>query len=108
NLSSGKLYIGIVGINITEERKESVDFSLPYYESGLTLAVAKGNDEVQSIDDVDGKLIATQQGSTSEDYLIENTNAEIEGFINMLDAYQNVLSGRADALMYDLPNVLYY
>lgn len=107
-VSSGKFDMGIGGITITEERKKNIDFSDPYYESGLILAVLKDNDEIQSIDDVDGKLIATQQGSTSEDYLRDNTGAEIEGFINILEAYQNVLAGRAEAVLYDLPNVQYY
>lgn len=108
-LSSGKFDIGIAGMTITEDRKESIDFTQPYYEAGLILAVTEDNvDEIQSIDDVDGKVVATRQGSTSEEYLKANTEATPEAFPEIVEAYQNVLAGRADAVLYDLPNVQYY
>src|SRR5690625_1233839 len=108
-LGSGKFDIGIAGMTITEERKENIDFTQPYYEAGLILAVTEEmQDEIQSIDDVDGKLVATRQGSTSQEYLDENTDATPEALPEIVEAYQNVLAGRADAGLYDLPNVLYY
>src|SRR5690625_1454285 len=79
-IGSGRFDIAIAGMTITEERQESIDFTQPYYEAGLILAVQDGNDEIQSIDDVDGKVIATRTGSTSQEYLTENTDAEIEAF----------------------------
>src|SRR5690625_2079711 len=66
-LGSGKFDIGIAGMTITEERKENIDFTQPYYEAGLILAVTEDKvDEIQSIDDVDGKIVATRQGSTRD------------------------------------------
>src|SRR5690625_1402256 len=108
-LGSGKFDNGIAGMTITEERAESIDFTQLYYEAGLILAVTEDKlDEIQSIDDVDGKVVATRVGSTSEEYLKDNTDATPEAFPEIVEAYQNVLSGRADAVLYDLPNVLYY
>lgn len=107
-ISSGKFDIAIAGMTITEEREKTIDFTDPYYEAGLILAVTDDNDEIQSIDDVDGKTIATRTGSTSETYLQENTDAEVEAFPQIIEGYQNVLAGRADAVLYDLPNVLFY
>ena len=108
-LGTGKFDIGIAGMTITEDRKENIDFTQPYYEAGLILAVTEEmEDEIQSIDDVDGKVVATRQGSTSQEYLEENTDATPEAFPEIVEAYQNVLAGRSDAVLYDLPNVLYY
>lgn len=108
-LESGRFDAGIAGMTITEERQENIDFTQPYYEAGLILAVTQDKaDEIQSIDDVAGKVVATRVGSTSEEYLQQNTDAEIEAFPEIVEAYQNVLAGRADAVLYDLPNVLYY
>src|SRR5699024_11609023 len=101
-IRSGKFEIEIAGMTITEERMESIDFTDPYYEAGLILAVTDDNDEIKSIDDVDGKLIATRTGSTSEKYLKDETDAEIEAFPQIIEGYQNVLAGRADAVLYDL------
>lgn len=107
-VSSGRFDIAIAGMTITEERQESIDFTQPYYEAGLILAVLEGNEEIQSIDDVDGKVVATRTGSTSQEYLAQNTEANAEAFPGIIEAYQNVLAGRADAVLYDLPNVQYY
>lgn len=107
-ISSGRFDIAIAGMTITEERQKSIDFTQPYYEAGLILAVLDDNDEIKSIEDVDGKVVATRTGSTSETYLKENTNAIPEAFPQIIEGYQNVLAGRADAVLYDLPNVLFY
>lgn len=107
-ISSGRFDVAIAGMTITEERKEEIDFTQPYYEAGLILAVKDGTDDIESIDDVDGKTVATRNGSTSQEYLEENTDADIEAFPAITEAYQNVLAGRADAVLYDLPNVQYY
>ncbi|WP_018923443.1 transporter substrate-binding domain-containing protein [Salsuginibacillus kocurii] len=107
-IPSGSFDMGIAGMTITEERQENIDFSQPYYQAGLVLAIQDGNEEIQSIDDVDGMTVATRVGSTSEDYLGENTDADIEAFPEIAEAYQAVLTDRADAVLYDLPNVQYY
>lgn len=107
-IGSGRFDIAIAGMGITEERKESIDFSEPYYHGGLILAVQEDNDEIKSIDDIDGKSVATRTGSTSQEYLTENTDADIEAFPGIIEGYQNVISGRNDAILYDLPNVQYY
>ena len=107
-ISSGRFDIAIAGMTITEERQESIDFTQPYYEAGLILAVRDDNEEIKSIEDVDGKVVATRTGSTSETYLKEHTDAIPEAFPQIIEGYQNVLAGRADAVLYDLPNVLFY
>lgn len=107
-IGSGKFDIGIAGMTITEERKENIDFSQPYYEAGLILAVHESNDEIKSIEDVDGKVVATRVGSTSENYIAENTEATAEAFPEITEAYQVTLQQKVDAVLYDLPNVLYY
>ncbi|CAM4102288.1 transporter substrate-binding domain-containing protein [Lederbergia lenta] len=106
-LQSGRFPIGIAGMSITEERKESIDFSIPYYDSGLVMMVPNDSD-IQSIDDVDGKKIGSRQGSTSQAYLQENTGAKVEAFPEIVTAYMDVKEGRLDGALYDLPNVLYY
>lgn len=107
-ISSGKFDIAIAGMTITEDRMKSIDFTDPYYEAGLILAVTDENEDIKSIDDVDGKVVATRTGSTSETYLKKETDAEIEAFPQIIEGYQNVLAGRADAVLYDLPNVQFY
>ncbi len=106
-MQSGRYPIGIAGMSITEERKETIDFSIPYYDSGLILMVPEDSD-INSIDDVDGKKIATRQGSTSEAYLLNNTEADVEAYPEIVTAYMNVKNGRLDGALYDLPNIQHY
>lgn len=107
-VGSGKFDIGIAGMTITDERKENIDFTQPYYEAGLILAVHEDTDDIESIDDVDGKVVSTRVGSTSETYLEENTEATPEAFPEIVEAYQVVMQKKVDAVLYDLPNVQYY
>ncbi|WP_078551499.1 glutamine ABC transporter substrate-binding protein [Bacillus alkalicellulosilyticus] len=107
-MGSGRFDIGIAGMTITEERKENIDFSQPYYDAGLVVAVHVDNEDIQSVDDLAGKTVTTRVGSTSETYIIENTEAIPEAFPQITEAYQNVIAGRADATIYDVPNVQYY
>src|SRR5699024_1585048 len=99
-LGSGTFDIGIAGMTIPEEREENIDFTQHYYEDGLILAVTDEHDDIEYIDDVDDKVIATRVGSTSEDYLEENTEAEREAFPEITDAYPAVMQNKVDAVLY--------
>ncbi|SES95389.1 glutamine transport system substrate-binding protein [Salinibacillus kushneri] len=107
SMRTGKHDIGVAGISITDDRKEEIDFSDKYYDSGLILAVPQDSD-IGSIEDIDGHAVGSRQGSTSEEYLKENTNADVNSFPEIVTAYQDLIAGRLDAVLYDLPNVQYY
>ena len=64
-VQTGSQEIAIAGTTITEERAEIVDFSDPYYDSGLKIIVRADNDDVETIEDLADLSIATRIGSTS-------------------------------------------
>ncbi len=108
-LQTGSFDIAIAGISIREDRKESVDFSDPYYESGLSIGVHIDNEDINDIDDLEGKTIATRLGSTSSDYIEENIDgAEANQYEQLDQAYMAVENGSVDAILSDAPNVAYY
>ncbi|WP_085992892.1 glutamine ABC transporter substrate-binding protein [Oceanobacillus senegalensis] len=108
-LQTGQFDIAIAGISITEERKKVIDYSDPYYESGLAIGVPIDNDEIKGIEDLEGKTIATRLGSTSSAYIKENIEgAEPNEYEQLDQAYLAVENGSADAVLYDAPNVKYY
>ncbi|WP_054708348.1 transporter substrate-binding domain-containing protein [Bacillus sp. JCM 19041] len=108
-IEQGSYDAAINGMSITEERKENIDFSDPYYESGLVLAVAEDNDTIQSIDDLDSSTtVSTRLSSTSQTYLDENTDAEVDAYPEITEAYQALITGHVDAALYDMPNVQYF
>lgn len=109
-VQTGNVDIAIAGITITDERAEIVDFSDPYYDSGLRLLVNADDDSIQTVEDLEGKTVATKIGSTSYDYLQENLgeSAEITPYPGSSDMYMALLGGSADAVFYDAPNVGYF
>lgn len=108
-LQSKRYDIGIAGITINEDRKKTVDFSDPYYQAGLIIAVKKDNEDIKSEADLAGKVVGTRSGTTSVTYLKENhPDAKIEPFPGIVEAYMDLQAGRVDAVMYDMPNVKYY
>lgn len=110
SVQSEKLDAGFAGITIKPERQEVMDFSTPYYDAGLMIFVSKDNTDINSIEDLSGKVIAVKEGTSSVDYVMENVPdaKEIKQFPNIENAYLEVERGAADAVVYDSPNILYY
>ena len=108
-MQTGTFDIAIAGMTITEERRAAVDFTSPYYKSGLRIGVPADDDTITSIDDLEGKTIATRLGSTSANYIEENIEGATPNTYEHLDqAYLAVEGDGADAVLYDAPNVEYY
>ena len=108
-MQTGRFDIAIAGISITDERAKKIDYSDPYYQSGLRIGVPVGNTDIQTVDDLQGKTIATRLGSTSADYIKKNIDGATPKEYKQLDqAYLSVASGSTDAVLYDAPNVAYY
>ncbi|NLD11627.1 MAG: transporter substrate-binding domain-containing protein [Clostridiales bacterium] len=109
SVQTNKLDMGAAGVTITDERKEVMDFSDPYYDAGLLIMVNKDNTDINSIEDLAGKIVALKEGTASVDYVSENVpDAEIVTFPNIENAYLEVGRGTADAVVYDTPNILFY
>lgn len=107
-LQTHQVDVGIAGITIKDERRRAVDFSDPYYDSGLLLIVPKGS-AIKSGADLKGNVLAVKTGTASVDYAKANfPDAELRLFPNIDNAYLEVQTGRADAALHDAPNVLYF
>jgi len=108
-LQGNQVDAAVSAIAIRDDRKEVVDFSDPYFESGLSLVVAKDSD-IESIEDLEGATIVGKQGTSGLD-LAQEFAAEYNGDVQILqeDAvmYMEVESGNADALVNDFPSAAY-
>jgi polar amino acid transport system substrate-binding protein len=106
-LQTGNIDIIASGMTITEEREQEVDFSEPYITAGLALAVPINNEEIQSVDDLQGKTVAVQTGSTgfmkAEELKEAGVIAEIKDFPHVNEAIEELKIGGADAMINDLP-----
>lgn len=97
----------ISAMTITAERAETVDFARPYFKAGLAIAVREDNTDIQSFEDLAGKKIAVQIGTTGADEAAKVDGAEVVTFESAPLALQELANGNADAVINDAPVTLY-
>ena len=98
-VQTDKWDIVIAGQAITEERKQQVDFSLPYRVSGVSIFVGQANDSIKTLDDLKGKRIALPAGAAQLKMAEGVANAEIKTYDNATLALADVGLGRADGYL---------
>ena len=109
-LTSGTIDGGMACMNITEERKESVDFSDPYYESGVALVCRADDDSIQSKEDLNGKVAACKEGSIGMIWCQDNAEQygyEVTVYPDSASMMMAVANGQADFLLEDYPTISY-
>lgn len=105
-LQSGQLDVGIAGMTIKPERAKVIDFSDGYYKAGLLLLVRTDNTDINGVEDLKNKVVATKLGTTSPDFLKENaTTKETKLYPNNDAMFLELMSGGADAVLFDSPVV---
>ena len=109
-LSSNQVDVVIAGMSITDERKATYDFSNPYFQSGIQMAIAENNDSITSYKDLDGKTVVAKTGSEGESYAKQHAS-EYGYTVTSVDQsstmYEMVKSGNADAVFDDYPVLAY-
>ena len=105
-LDAKKFDIIMSSTSITEERLKSKDMSDPYYKTSQAIAVRKDDDSIKGPDDLIGKVVAVQIGTTG-DFAVSEIEGikEIKRFDTTDKAYIEVLNKRADAVVNDLSEV---
>jgi polar amino acid transport system substrate-binding protein len=103
-LNAGQCDLAASAMTITPERQKNIDFSTSYYDSKQSLLVPKGSD-IKSIDDLAGKTVGVQQGTTGKSYTEKHApkTAKIPSFPSDAEMYQAIQAGQVDALLQDLP-----
>lgn len=108
-LQTKNVDVALAGITITEERKRAIDFSDGYYKSGLSVMVSSNNTDIKSVSDLKGKVVAVKSGTGSVDYAKANIKTkDLRQFPNIDNAYMELGTRRADAVLHDTPNILYF
>lgn len=99
-LNAQKFDAIIAGMSITPERQEVVDFTDPYFHTGIILIGKKGDDI--TTDDLAGQPIGSQRSTVSSQYLQdEHPEANIKLYDTQDNAYLDLTSGRVRAMMSD-------
>ena len=97
--------------SITEERRNAVDFSSPYYTTAQAVVTLKGSpvSGATTVAELKGALLGAQTGTTSHRMLTETVapTTAPSVFNNSQDTVQALKGGQVDAIVVDLPTALY-
>ena len=100
-LKSKKVDIVLANFTVTEERKEQVDFAEPYMKVALGIVAPDGTD-ITSVEDLEGKTLIVNKGTTAELYFTENyPNVKLVSYEENTETFQALQDGRGDALAHD-------
>ena len=105
-LRSNKYDCIISAMTITPERQEAVNFTSPYYNAGQSIAVPLENTSINTIEDLQGKKIGVQIGTTGEIMAKTIEDAEVISFNNIGAAFIDMENGHLDAVLNDAPTSL--
>lgn len=99
-VQSGKADIGMAGLTITEDRKQNINFSDPYTTAAQVIVVKQGS-PVKSPDDLKGKTIGVQIGTTGDIYAEDIEEASIERYSKYFEAINALEQDKIDAVIVD-------
>ena len=109
-LDAGRFDIVCNGVEVTDERAKTYDFTTPYGYIHTALAVRKDNEDIKSFEDLKGKTTANSLASTYME-LAEIYGATVQGIDTLEETIQLLTAGRIDATLnadvsfYDYLNV---
>lgn len=100
-LESGKIDFVAAGMTKDEERAKQVDFSNPYYVSNQLITIRKDNTDITGGDDLKGKKIGVQLGTTGESVAREIEGAEVVSYDKGAMALVDLANEKIDAVVLD-------
>ena len=95
-----KIDVAIAGMTVTDERKESVDFSDPYYEAVQYVILPEGS-EIATADDLVGKTIGVQLGTTGDFIASDIADTTVSQYNKAVDAVNDLINGKVDCVIID-------
>ena len=101
SVQQGKADIVMAGVTVTDERKAVMDFS-DSYATGIQSIIVKEDSDIASVDDLAGKKIGTQRGTTGYLYCSDDFGDEnVVAYDNGLTAVQMLNNGQVDCVVID-------
>ncbi|AEE97859.1 basic amino acid ABC transporter substrate-binding protein [Mahella australiensis] len=103
-LKSGKVDFIAAGYTIRPDRQEEADFSDTYLKAVQAIIVLKDNDTIKTAEDLNGKRIGTQEGTTGTDLFRENSpykDVKLTTYKKGADAVLDLKNKRVDAVVLD-------
>nr|BEL00458.1 basic amino acid ABC transporter substrate-binding protein [Dehalococcoides mccartyi] len=107
-MATGQYKVAISSITILPDRLEKWLFSEPYFNAGQMVCVQKTNTTILSHDDLTGKRVAAQTGTTGFFEAQKIANATVKSYDEIGLAFQDLINGQIDAVICDNPVAIDY
>jgi polar amino acid transport system substrate-binding protein len=102
-LANGAYDAVISSVTITDERKAAMDFSIPYINAGQILIVRSGTAGVDSLEDMAGRKVGAQMGTTGDFAIQETAGVERRAYDEIGLAIEDLINGNIDGVVCDSP-----
>ena len=100
-VQQGKADMVMAGVTVTDERQNVMDFT-DSYATGIQSIIVKEDSDIASVDDLAGKKIGTQRGTTGYLYCSDDFGDEnVVAYDNGLTAVQMLNNGQVDCVVID-------
>lgn len=100
-VQTGKADMGLAGMTVTDERKQSVNFS-DTYATGIQVVIVTEDSDIASVDDLEGKKIGVQLSTTGDIYASDDYGEDfVEQYNKGADAVMALKQGKVDAVIID-------
>jgi polar amino acid transport system substrate-binding protein len=102
-LNAKKFDFLISSLSITDERKQAVDFTDPYYSNKLQFLAPKDSDFKTDVSALKGKSIGAQRSTLASTWLEDKLGMDVDAklYDTQENAYLDLVSGRVDAILAD-------
>lgn len=95
-----KIDIAAAGMTVTEERKQTVDFTNPYYEA-VQYVILPVDSEIATAADLEGKTIGVQLGTTGDFIATDIAGTTVSSYNKAVDAVNDLINGKVDCVIID-------
>ncbi len=102
-LAADKYDAVMSSVTITDERKESMDFSKPYINAGQILVVPQATKGVSTLEDMKGKIVAAQIGTTGSFEIEKVEGVKMKTYDEIGLAFEDLINGRIHGVVADTP-----
>lgn len=107
-LKRGNFDLAIAGIEVTDLRRQEINFTRPYYVYSEQITVRKDTNNISVLEDLKGKAVGTQSGTVAMRMLKDLGTVDTRIYSSIVGAYSDLENARTDAVLLDYPIAVFY
>lgn len=107
-LQRGNFDIILNGLEITDEHRQQIAMSRPYYVYAQQIMVRKETSGVEHLEQLKGKSVGVLAATVAQRLLEKQGGSDIRIYPGWVESFRDLSNQRIDAVLLDLPGALYY